>query len=1356
MVIRIIFIFSFLFVQHLLSGQSPFKLKHINISDGLSNNTIRAIFQDSKGYMWFGSDDGLTRYDAYNFKTFRNRINDSTSLPYNYILAINEDKNGNILIGTGQGLVSYNDANGLQRQYYTAYNNHTEQLFATNIFAIEILADGSVLIGSNDVGFFVKHPGEKAAKQIPFYDGKTLKTDFFLQAFTVDTKNKVWLFLREKGLALYDQKNRRIVLVSNLGNTGPVNKMVPDQEGNLWLGTAAGLYQYSIAENRVINSWQASPGKLSSNYITGLSFDGKKNLWVTTQGGGINILNPITGAFRYIFNTEDVTSLTSQNTTTIFIDNEDRKWIGTLRGGINVIDEMNNRFASLTHRPFDKNSLANNIVNTMAEDGEDLWLGTDGEGISRWNRRLNSFINYKKFSNNTISNIIKDSKGFIWIATFCGGIYQYNKTSGAYKHYTCYNAINGHENKIVLKIYEDKQKNIWAATYENGWLYKLNTANNQFEVFDQSIGDIFSIYEDSNGNLWAGSFNELIKIDRINKKHQRFSIGKTVRAIFEDSYKNLWVGAEGGGLLLIDTRNGQIKRQYSEKDGLCNNSVLNILQDNSGNLWLSTFNGLSQFNPKYEKFTNFYENDGLQSNQFTYRGALRLENGEMAFGTIAGVNIFNPNTLNFRNYMPPLNITGISINNKPLLGNKGYKIIAENGTIQNISVPHNQAFLSFDFAALDYSTPDKIKYAYYLDNWDKSWNYTQNRSVTYNNIREGKYTLRIKSTNSLGEWNPKETTLSIIILPPWYRSGWAYLLYFAAAASAIYFYVRYQAKKHKLEFEIKLARQNAENEKELSERKASFFTNISHEFRTLLTLIVNPIKDLMQEEEVNDRQEDIKIVYRNSRRMLGLVDQLLLFRKTDMGNEPITVSVCNFYEMCKEVFDSFLYQARSKKINYTLQSSSRNIELFADADKIEIAIFNLISNAIKFTPDGGSVNLNIEEDANTIFFTISDNGKGFSEDVKNKIFNKYYQIRTLEKKSKPGFGIGLYLVKNFVELHKGIITVESEPGKGTKFYIELQKGKKHFDNTQIIDGYDDGKNQLIKELIADHAEEQASVKLKVVPEAITSGMKTLLIADDNVEIRDYVSGIFKNEYKILEAENGAVAFGLVVRFSPDVVISDLLMPEMEGDELCNKIKNNPGSAHIPVILLTASDSEEAKLTCVKCGADDFIQKPFEKEMLVARVNNLVKVKSSLEKYFYNEITHNTTDLKVSEQERLFIDRCIEIVEDHLYDEQFAIAKLATEMGMSHSSLYKKLKNISGQTVSSFVRFVRLRKAAEYFINSANNVNEVAAQVGFNDIKYFRTQFTKIFKMSPSAYIKKYRKPFQKKHAISRELKETRT
>jgi signal transduction histidine kinase/DNA-binding response OmpR family regulator/streptogramin lyase len=1129
------------------------------------------------------------------------------------------------------------------------------------------------------------------------------------------------------------------------------------------VGTINGLYKYSIKDNRVIRHFTEEPGQLSVNRVASLCLDQKHHLWIGTEGGGIDILDPATDKFDHLIPGENKKNLSSESVYALHRDKENRMWMGTIKGGINIIDIQKSRFQTIAHNSLDKNSLVNNFVAAFYNDKDNnLWIGTDGGGLSIWNRKLNHFRNYThdgdnktSLSHNSVSSIIQDHRKNTWIGTFGGGINRFNASTQSFEHFSCINSATGDVNNNVLLLYEDKKQNLWATTFGSGKLYRYNEALNRFEVFDQSLNDLIAIAEDHLGFLWTGNSHQLIKVDRIGKLHKYYEIGKPVRAIYEDSKQRLWIGTEGGGLILFDSKNEKITGRYSDVEGLCNNAVLAILEDEKAQLWISTFNGLSKFDPDNRKFRNFYQSDGLQSNQFSFNAGLKLPSGELAFGGIGGFNIFYPETIQPRNYMPAVVFTDIRVNNEPFGKAASYISRSTDDRIDELKIPFNKAVFSFTFTALEYTSSEKIQYSYYLEGWDKTWNYTGNvRTINYNNLSEGNYTLRVKSTNAEGSWNPAETTLSIIVLPPWYRSSWAYLLYFMAAAGLVYAYYRYRDHQAKLKYEIRLAHINAEKEKEINEKRQSFFTNVSHEFRTPLTLVINPIKDILKKEEpaLKNTQNELNTVYRNARRLLSLVDQLLLFKKAENGNDDLRVAKLNFSKVCKEVFLCFIQQARAGNVDYVFECEKDNLEIYGDREKLEIIFYNLLSNALKYSREGGKVIFRIKETSDTVEAQIIDNGYGMPKEVGNQLFEKFYQVKGKTSPAKPGFGIGLYLVKQSIDGHKGQIHYTTEPGNGTTFFVELLKGKSHFAGEAILEEKT-GDSVLLEELAGDEPERaQSSIEVSDGLGSVISERARILVVDDNAGMRTYIARVFADHFEVLEAEEGEEGLKMAKQHHPDIIISDVVMQGMGGIELCRSIKETPALNHIPVILLTGSFSPESKLKGVEGGADDYITKPFERDFLVARVTNLLKTRENLQKYFYNEITHQENTFRISEEYKEFLEKCIAVVESHLDDDEFTIQTLATEIGMSHSKLYKKIKAISGQSANAFIRFIRLRKAAELFINTNYNVNETAFYVGLRDIKYFREQFCKTFGMNPSEYIEKYRRPFGKNYNLTEKAK----
>ncbi|RYZ61818.1 MAG: hybrid sensor histidine kinase/response regulator, partial [Chitinophagaceae bacterium] len=588
-------------------------LKYLGIEKGLSNNSVRAIYQDHNGFLWFGTYDGLNRYDGYEFTVFRNKLDDSTSLPYNYINTITEDKQQNLWVGTGQGIGIYNSLSAKwQAAYFFRYGRTVKEKLSDNINQIETDAAGNVLIGTANNGLLIRPNGKDAAVQVPFNRNGQDVTAYHVQAMKMDRKERVWLLVEEVGLCVYDEQTRKVRVVNAAQRSIQCLQVVNDQ---LWLGTKNGLFVYDIASNKTSRLQTKKGTKLASLNITSLYLDKQQKMWIGTEGDGVLIVNTVTGDLASIQPGSEGTNMTSGSVNVIFEDRETRKWIGTLKGGINIIDPEETKFQTIAHGQRNPNSLVNDFVYSFYEDRDrNLWIGTDGGGFSIWNRKKNKFTNYwhdeklpQSLSNNAVTGILQDHLNNTWIATFGGGINKFNQTTGQFEHYPCINDRTGEVDKIVMVLYEDREKQLWAGTFSNGKLYRFNRAGNRFEVFDQNLANLLTIAEDRNGELWLGNTSQLIRLDKQQKRHQVFAFNKPVRAIHEDKIGNFWVGTEGGGLILFDRKEGKIKRRFSVENGLCNNSILKILEDDNGQLWLSTFNGLSKFNPGENTFKNYYQ-----------------------------------------------------------------------------------------------------------------------------------------------------------------------------------------------------------------------------------------------------------------------------------------------------------------------------------------------------------------------------------------------------------------------------------------------------------------------------------------------------------------------------------------------------------------------------------------------------------------------------------------------------------------------------------------------------------------------------------------------------------------------------
>jgi signal transduction histidine kinase/ligand-binding sensor domain-containing protein/CheY-like chemotaxis protein len=1328
---------------------ADFPVKYLGIDQGLSNNAVTSIYQDYRGFMWFGTYDGLNRFDGYSFTVFRNIIGDSTSLSTNNIFALEGDSRHNIWIGGQKGANIFDPVQStFSIPRFIAINNKAPQEIQDDIHAIKAIENGTVLLGSKHNGLLVFEHYSHTGIQVPL--PRHSGGNYNVTAIEFDQQRKlIWVFIQQEGLFQYDLASKTLRVIDR--SIQQANCLKVSRQGNIWLGTDNGLYQYTPSSH-----WFSGNFIPVSSNVVSLFEDKHQVLWVASDGDGVWLLPEGAPRAAPLLTASNTPVVNSNAVYSIYEDMDGRKWIGTLRGGINMIDSRPLSFTQVTYtQPGSHNPIQNFILSFCEDEHHNVWVGTDGAGLRYWNRQHNSFTVYTRqaadphtISSNFVTGITRDAQHDLWISTWFGGINRLKKNSTVFERYTCYNPQTHTIENNVWQVYEDLQQRLWASATNDGSLYLFNRTKNQFEIFDAALVNLQCLAEDREGNFWGGNYTSLTRIDRVHKKHNSYQIGYPVRCIHEDKSRHFWLGTQGGGLLLFDRATGQFK-QFTTKEGLPGNTILRLLEDHKGYLWLSTYNGLCKFNPATQTCQNFSPSDGLQSNQFSFNAGLALQSGEFMFGGIKGFNIFFPDSIYTQTTAPPVFLSRIRINNNPAEAHPAYITGRTMEQINQVTIPYDQAVLSLDFIALEYTRSDKIKYAYYLEGWDKGWNYVNNiRTANYSRLQEGSYTFKVKVTNPDGRWSEGSTLINIIILPPWYRTWWAYLFYIVCISGIIYTYIRYNKRQERLTYEIKLAHLEHEKDKELTEKKLSFFTNISHEFRTPLTLIINPLKQKLADPAA-PADGDLTIAYRNARRLLSLVDQLLLFRKADSGEDTIHISSINIIELGREVYQCFLQQAKVKNINYQLQHPPHAIELHGDYEKIEIALFNLLSNAFKFTPDGGTISMEISETATSVQLLISDTGCGIAVVDQQKIFEKFRQAALFQPAQTTGFGIGLYLVKHFVESHQGTINYTSMPGKGTSFTITLQKGTAHLP-ANYHSHYTVHKHEWLEELAGETTLTTAvSTPLlteqgKTVEEVVTE-KRSILLVDDNAEIRQYLQHIFEKKYLLYAAENGNEGFRLAEKYVPDLIISDIHMTGMDGLEMCQLVKQSEKTSHIPIILLTAATGTESQLKGIEGGADDYITKPFDTNLLLARVETILRNRNLLQRYFFDSITLKETTVKVPAEYQDFLRNCIAIVEENIDRDDFSIKKFAKTIGMSQSGLYQKIKSISGQSPNAFTRSIRLRRAAVLLLTGDCNINQAAFQVGMGDIKYFREQFVKLFGVTPSEYIRRYRPAFNNTH-----------
>ncbi|HTJ13335.1 MAG TPA: two-component regulator propeller domain-containing protein [Dinghuibacter sp.] len=1327
-------------LAHAQSPGSQGSVRYLGIENGLSNNAVTQIYQDARGFMWFGTYDGLNRYDGYRFKVCRNRIGDSSSLVDNNVNRIEGAPDGRLWVGGRKGLSVFDPiTESFELPRYLDQKDGKRRPLRDNVLAMRAIGASRILVGTEHLGLFVFDTRTQTGTPVALKGQKGYEAT----AVAADTaRGLYWVSVQQQGLCRYDPGTRQLQpMALSQKRTYSLNT---DKNGNVWLGTDSGLFRYDIAKGTITGNYLATPSKVMNLYT-----DHEGVLWIACDGSGILLLGPNESRARTLIFKNRKQTLSSNSVFAIYEDKENRKWIGTLRGGINIIDPADNPFELHTFPTDNAFGQINNFIFSFGEaDDAHLWVGTDGAGLRYWNRKTNASTAFtndpadkSSIGSNFITSILRDSHQKTWVGTWFGGVSQFQIKDKKFKRYICYNPLTKNEENNIWLVYEDRNQRLWVSTSNNGTLYLYNPKTDRFEAWDPAgLSNLQCLTEDSRGDFWGGSYTALVRIDRVSKRHKLYPTGYPVRCLREDAHGNFWVGTDGGGLLLFDRDREKFTR-YTDADGLSSNAILQMLEDREGNLWMSTFNGLDRFDTRRRTARNFMQGDGLQSNQFSYKAVGELRSGEFVFGGIRGFNIFFPDSVRGNTEQPPLRLTGIRVNNEPVSSNVRHITEVVAGTIRGITVPYEENTVSVDYAALDYTSADKIAYSYKLDGWDKAWlSAGDQRTATYTRLPEGQYTLLIKNTNASGEWGTPASLLRITVLPPWFRTWWAYLLYGLSFISLVGLYVNYARRQERLKYEVRLAHLENEKEKEIAERKFSYFTHISHEFRTPLTLIINPLKQWIRDNEPAAESGGLTTAYRNARRLLSLVDQLLLFRKADSRMDELNIVRIDMTAICREVHALFLQQARARRIDYRLEAPLERVEIPGDFEKIEIALFNLLSNAFKFTPEGGTVVFRLESTKDGVLVIVEDSGCGIDEKERPFIFDRFRQGDVAHRAS--GFGIGLFLVKHFVEAHQGRITFDSAPGTGTTFRLTLPgAGVSEAGDSPIAH------HELLDELAAE-------TDLTPLPEnnqplegrraeELVSDRKSILVIDDNPDILAYLRGLFETRYVVLGAASGEDGLTLAERQLPDLILSDVQMAGMDGITLCARIKSSETLGHIPVILLTASTGDDTRLRGLEGGADDYITKPFDAHLLLAKIDSVLRNRNLLQKYFFDSITLKESSVRVPSEYRHFLAKCIQVVEDNIDNDDFTIKTFSKAMGMSHRALYHKIKSISGQSAVAFIRQIRLRRSAVLMLREDMNINQAAFQVGIGDVRYFREQFVKTFGVTPSEYIRKYRPLFNR-------------
>ncbi|MDB5129365.1 hybrid sensor histidine kinase/response regulator transcription factor [Mucilaginibacter sp.] len=1378
--IYVLCIWVFAMPAYLHAQNNSYQFSHLDITNGLSDNQVNCIYKDEKGFMWFGTTSGLNRYDGSKFKVFKRDIKDPNSLAENHVMRIAEGPGKKLWIFTHSDISIY-DPTVERFSNNIAAELSRYKIPANPITRIEKDKQGEFWFATDKKGLYRYSP---KTGQTAFYNNSGNSPAALHSNHVIDIvasqPNCLWLIYNDGIIEQLDSKVNKVLKrydgLAKALDTKPRNFiMIMDNKQNLWVCSDAGtigVYCYKTLTNKLVHYSKDTPeGRLNSNVITSIIQTDDDKIWVGSDHGGINVIDPITNKVYYILSRADDAKSLSGNSVYLYKDNTGIIWAGTFKQGLNYYHRGIMQFPLYKHLTTDPKSLPCEDINSFEEDEkQNLWIGTNGNGLIYFNRSTNAYTQFKhdpsnpnSITSDIIVRLYIDKKKRLWIGTYFGGLDCYDgKTFTHYRHNK--KDPGSLTDDRIYTIMEDAAGELWVGTFAGGFnVFDPKTNSFRHPKYSSNSEYTSVIYEDRQQNKWVGRDRGIDVILKGSNKVRHYLsepknvnslVGNDVNTITQDKKGLIWIGTKDG-LSILNTKTNSFLN-IEEGVNLPANNVSNIIEDNAGRMWVSTTNGLASIilteaEGKYKvEISNYNELDGLQGRAFNLYAAKRLKSGELVFGGIHGFNLFDPMVLNTFKPKPSLVFTDLNLFNKSVavgdtLNGKVILTKALSET-KEITLQHNQNVFDIEFAAFDYFNPNKIKFEYKLEGFDKGWITVtgNNRKATYTNLDGGDYTFKVR-TQGTNNINKGEISLNITVLPPFFKSTFAYISYFVLLLSGL-FYIRhrgirklkrrFESTQATIEAERKIAqeREEARRMHQLDLMKIKFFTNVSHEFRTPLSLILSPIDSLIKTVDKADQQSQLATIKRNGKRLLNLVNQLLDFRKMEYNELKLSLKQGDIIKFIKEVSASFMDVAHQKKIEFLIESEVYSYVTNFDHDKIERILFNLLSNAFKFTPSGRqiSVMLNlyrcgINEEKNNLEIKVIDTGIGIATENQGKIFDRFFQDDMPESLLNQGSGIGLSITKEFVKMQGGSIELESELNYGSCF-------------TVILPVEQQCEKKEIEVIAETGAEALVAVTSKMNPGLPGAGKKaTILLIEDNDDLRFYLKDNLKNSFHIIEAVNGKDGWQKALSMHPKLIVSDISMPEMNGIELCKKIKSDARTAQIPVILLTALTTEEDQLAGLDSGANDYILKPFNFEILLSKIHNSLQMHQTLKTTYQKQIEVKAEDIHVVSEDEKFLKNAFEHIELNITKINFSVEELSKQLNLSRVSLYKKLLTLTGKTPVDCIRTVRLKRAVQLLEKSQLSIANVAYEVGFNNPTYFSKVFKEEYGILPSEYVNQYRK-----------------
>lgn len=1319
------------------------------MDDGLASNRVYSILQDSCGFMWFGTDDGLSRFDGITFKNYylSEYINVTTSNSVNKIFI---DRRGRMWIGLDSGIIIYDSKTDTFQPFHA--KTETGEMIQTHILDMVEDSDGEVWIATNGKGLYRFSPSEKAKLRV--YRNVPGEVNCIsqnvLMTLQQDSKQNIWIGTYSEGLCCFNKQTESFTTYKKTNQSGSlsdnsIQKIFEDTHGNLWIGTFQnGLDLFDPLTNTFTNYQDKSSNNLLDHihdikeYRPGelfISSDNGIGIFKAGKGEIIQSDSPSlkirTNANKFIY--------------AIYIDKEESLWLGSYFNGIRFYSAFQNNFKYYSCSPA-SNMQTGKVINVIKEGKEDsYWIGTDDNGIFRFNARTQEITPFRDAASigttyYCIHDLLVDGDK-LYVATYGRGMEVIHLKTGKVEKF-----LNNPQDSTSLPssrvfcLYKASNGYIYIGT-SAGFCY-YNPEQNNFTRIGSFESRVSAIIEDYFGRIWIGtSISGLYSYNVRTKKmssyqrsdHPNSLTKNVITTLAIDSKKRLWVGTYGQGLCRYNDETDDFTRYDHLK---LPNKIITSIIPKGDLLWISTNKGLAVYNPDTEYLKTYSKSNGLYNEQFTPGSGFEASDGRLFLGSTDGFCYFFPQDLRENTYNPPVVLTNMTIFGKNIQADISSSPIRQSiGYTNEVVLKYNQSMIGFDFAALSYIAPKENYYQYMLEGLDSEWQFTKgtNNHLSYANLPVGEYVLRIKGTNSDKLWSSNEVQLKIKVLPPFFRSGLAYLIYalilLIATILTIWYYVRRTETRQK----ERIKRLNDEKEKELYNSKIDFFTNIAHEIRTPLSLIIGPLEYLMKTASINNVYgEYLSIIEQNYKRLYALVTQLLDFRKVDTGSYKLSYDSYRIKEIIGKVTCIFELSARQKKVTIDTSAILEDMSIVIDEEAFTKIISNLLSNALKYAKSTICITV-IEKDSD-IVVTVTDDGIGITDQEKTKIFDAFYQVKNNSELNKLGIGIGLHMTRSLVQLMNGKIEAnDREDGEnGVAISVYFPKQAVISPTPQATKRVED---TIIQENSMENVEEEQELET-TLPDEPLKRQYAIMVVDDNPEILDFLSKILSEEYFVISASSGEEAIQILEKNNIDLIISDVMMEEMDGFELCEKIKNNINISHVPVILLTAKTDTESKIKGLEAGADAYIEKPFSPFHLKAQLLNLLKKREGLQKTYAStplSDLHSAVHNKLDEE---FMNKCSEIILNNIEDSEFSVNTLAQELGMSRTSVFTKIKGIIGMTPNDFIKVTRLKKACQMMVEGEYRVTEIGFLVGFSSSSYFAKCFQKQFGMLPTEFLKK--------------------